>query len=152
MATIRTSVEYPKNKEVLYPGVKELLVSLSNQYKLGIIANQSMGTEDRLVRWGIRDYFSIVFASAERGLEKPDPQIFAGAMAEARFGSQEVLMVGDRLDNDIAPAKLQGWRTVRVLQGFSRYQEPRVQEQVPDTTISKIGDLRDNEWLRAIAS
>jgi hypothetical protein len=28
-------------------------------------------------------------------------------------------MIGDRLDNDIRPARLRGWKTIRVAQGFA---------------------------------
>jgi hypothetical protein len=34
-------------------------------------------------------------------------------------------MIGDRLDNDIRPARSQGWNTIRILQGFAKYQLPR---------------------------
>ena len=29
-------------------------------------------------------------------------------------------MIGDRLENDVRPARLQGWKTIRILQGFAR--------------------------------
>lgn len=132
---------YAKGSECLYPRVPELLATLFREYKLGIIANQSIGTEKRLSRWGIKDYFTIVFASAEFGLSKPDPKIFAAALSEADCTPEEALMVGDRLDNDIGPAKAQGWCTTRVLQGFSRYQKPRNEEEIPDITISTIQEL-----------
>jgi FMN phosphatase YigB (HAD superfamily) len=31
----------------------------------------------------------------------------------------EAVMIGDRLDNDIRPARLRGWKTIRVAQGFA---------------------------------
>lgn len=144
MATIMNSARYMKGNEALYPGVPRLLASLSRRFRLGVIANQSQGTEDRLARWQIRDYFSLVFASAELGLEKPDPRIFAAAQAQTGCRPGEVVMVGDRLDNDIGPAKAQGWGTVRVLQGFARLQEPRCPAEVPDIVILEIGALLSN--------
>ena len=83
VATILSSLHYPKDYEVLYAGVHEVLAKLSEHFKIGIIANQSNGTENRLTRWGIRSYFSSVLASAELGLAKPDPRIFAKALSEA---------------------------------------------------------------------
>ncbi len=53
VATILSSVHYPKDNEVLYAGVPELLAKLSEHFKIGIIANQPNGTEERLTRWGI---------------------------------------------------------------------------------------------------
>ena len=95
IATVMGSVRYTIENEVLYPGVLELLATLSDQFKLGVIANQSKGTQERLMYWRIRDYFSLVFASAELGLSKPDPQIFAGALSEAKCEPEEAIMIGD---------------------------------------------------------
>ncbi len=145
-------MRYAKEKERLYPGVPELLSELSRRFKLGVIANQSEGTEARLARWAIRQHFSGVFASAELGLSKPDPEIFAGALSEAGCQPVEAIMVGDRIDNDIGPAKSQGWNTVRVLQGFSRLQQPTDPDQQPDMTIEKIGELSANQRLEDIVA
>ncbi len=133
---------YEKEREVLYPGVPEMLETLSPKFRLGVIANQSEGTEKRLSDWGIRDHFSIVLASAELGLSKPDPRIFQAAISRAGCAPDGVLMVGDRLDNDVGPAKSQGCLTMRVLQGFSRFQTSRRAAEMPDFTISSIRELQ----------
>ena len=141
--TLADSARYEHEYEVLYPGVPEALEALSRQFKLGVIANQSEGTEKRLSDWGIRNRFSAVLASAELGLSKPDSRIFGAAVSRAGCAPERALMVGDRLDNDIGPAKAQGWKTMRVLQGFSRFQAPRRPEEVPDMTIPSILGLSD---------
>lgn len=54
------------------------------------------------------------FWSFEHGFSKPDPHVFRilTARLEARgISPAETLMVGDRLDNDIAPARAFGWQT-----------------------------------------
>lgn len=54
------------------------------------------------------------FWSFENGFSKPDPHVFRilTARLEARgIGPAETLMVGDRLDNDIEPARAFGWQT-----------------------------------------
>lgn len=147
LAAIRGSVRYAKEIEKLYPGVPELLATLATRFKLGVIANQSKGTETRLTRRGLRDQFSLLFASAELGLSKPDPEIFAGALSQAQCQPEDALMVGDRLDNDIGPAKSWGWSTVRVLQGFSRFQKARSSHEEPDCTFGQIGELTANKAL-----
>lgn len=53
------------------------------------------------------------FWSFENGFSKPDPHVFRilTARLEARgISPSETLMVGDRLDNDIEPAKAHGWQ------------------------------------------
>lgn len=54
------------------------------------------------------------FWSFEHGFSKPDPHVFRLLTARLRalgVSPEETLMIGDRLDNDIAPARAQGWRT-----------------------------------------
>lgn len=133
--------QYDHNLERLYPGVPALLATLTSSFELGLIANQSRGTEQRLRAHGIAGYFSVVAASAELGLQKPDPAIFQWALERAACRAEAALMVGDRIDNDVAPAKRLGMRTVRVLQGFARNQRPRSPEETPDHTIAVITDL-----------
>jgi HAD superfamily hydrolase (TIGR01549 family) len=145
LAAIKGSVRYAKENEKPYPGVSELITTLATRFKLGVIANQSKGTEMRLAQWGLRDQFSLVFASAELGLSKPDPEIFAGALLQAQCQPEDAFMVGDRLDNDIGPAKSQGWNTVRVLQGFSRFQKARNSHEEPDYTFGQIRELSTNK-------
>ena len=52
-------------------------------------------------------------------------------------------MIGDRLDNDIRPAKASGWRTIRVLRGFHRVQQPRDDSEEPDFTVSRLSEVPD---------
>ena len=79
-------------------------------YKLGIIANQPAGTAQRLENWGILKYFDVVVASAELGIAKPDRMIFEKAIELAGCQPKDSVMVGDRLDNDIIPAKAFGMK------------------------------------------
>ena len=137
----KSEATYDPRAERLYPGVPGMLVALRDAYHLGIVANQSAGTPDRLAAFGILDAFSVVVSSAEAGIEKPDPRIFTRALALAGCSPHHATMVGDRLDNDIGPAKAEGWRTVRVLQGFARGQVPRSGTERPDATIGSIADL-----------
>ncbi|MBL9209670.1 MAG: HAD family hydrolase [Opitutaceae bacterium] len=56
----------------------------------------------------------LCFWSFAHGFSKPDPHVFRllSARLQARgIAAGDTLMVGDRLDNDIAPARAQGWRT-----------------------------------------
>ncbi|MDE2997701.1 MAG: HAD family hydrolase [Gemmatimonadota bacterium] len=139
---IESAARYAKERELMYPGVPEMLETLSRKFRLGVIANQSEGTEKRLSDWGIRDRFSVVLASAELGISKPDSRIFGAAVSRAGCTPDGILMVGDRLDSDVGPAKSRGCLTMRVLQGFSRFQTPRRAAEIPDLTISSIRELQ----------
>ena len=57
------------------------------------------------------------FWSFEHGFSKPDPHVFqilTARLAARGIGPQHTLMVGDRQDNDIDPAKAHGWQTWRL--------------------------------------
>ena len=140
-------VELPKWKrelEKLYDGAPELLESLKSKgYKIGVIANQFPGTVDRLTNWGIIDYFDVVFASAEEGVRKPDPEIFNRALRYAGCLPEEALMVGDRIDCDVLPANKLGWNTVRILQGLGKYGVVRAPEEEADYTVSSLFELAE---------
>ena len=50
-------------------------------------------------------------------------------------------MIGDRIDNDIAPAKQLGMKTVWVRQGFSKYQSAKSVSVQPNFIVDKVSEL-----------
>ena len=128
-----------KELEKPYPFTESVLAELSKKYKLGIIANQSAGSEQRLADWGIGKYFDLVIASAEEGVEKPNPRIFQIALERANCLPENAVMVDDRLDNDIIPAKELGMKTIWVKQGFAEYKLDSVS---PDYIIKTLEEIK----------
>ena len=51
------------------------------------------------------------FWSYEQGMAKPSPVIFSRILSMLQLPASQVIMIGDRRDNDIQPAKAQGWST-----------------------------------------
>ena len=129
--------------EVLYPDTKELLQRLSQKYKIGIIANQDFGTEQRLTDFNVHQYIDLVIASAEEGVAKPDLRIFQIALARADCKPEEAVMVGDRIDNDIIPANKIGMTTVWIKQGFGSYAEPKTVEEQPDYIVNSLAEITE---------
>lgn len=134
-------VGWVKELEKLYPDSQRVLQAVYGKYKLGIIANQSAGTEERLVQFGIRDYFDAVVSSAEAGFEKPDKRIFELALSQACCSACEACMVGDRLDNDIVPTAEMGMTTVWVRQGWFGMGNADLAAFKPNYTVDSIADV-----------
>ena len=88
---------------------------------VGVIANQSLGTANRLQQHGILKYIDLVISSAEEAVSKPDKRIFEIALSRANCNPEYAVMIGDRIDNDIVPAKKIGMKTVWIKQGFGKY-------------------------------
>ena len=127
--------------ETLYPEAPAILAALSQKYSLGVIANQAKDLKKRLRAWGILPYFTAVASSWEAGCWKPDPALFRYALSLAGCAPEEAVMIGDRLDNDIAPAKALGMKTVWLRKGFGALQIPKGPEYEPDYTIDSLKEL-----------
>lgn len=110
-------------------------------YSIGVIANQAPGTEKRLENWGFMKYIKLVIASAEEGVAKPDSEIFLRALNRADCLPENAVMIGDRIDNDIEPAKKLGMKTIWVRQGFSIYQQPENDIQTADHIVDSLRDI-----------
>jgi HAD superfamily hydrolase (TIGR01549 family) len=125
----------------LYPEVPETLRTLSRRYKLACITNHFSWVRDRARDAGFADLVSAWTISAELGLEKPDPAIFAHTLREAGVAPERVVMVGDRLDRDIAPAKALGMRTVWVLRNEAPDHPTAAQLSVPDAAVRTLDEV-----------
>ena len=141
IAFVRSSGRYPKELESPYPQTLPLLERLRGEYKLGVIANQPPRTQERLTKYGMAHYFDVCVSSGDVGVSKPDAAIFHLALEQAVCAPGESVMIGDRLDNDIRPAKALGFRTVRVLQGPGRFQQPRSAAETPDATAANLDEV-----------
>ena len=131
--------------EKLYDGAFDIISYLYGKYKLGIIANQEVGTQERIDNWGIGKFFDVVISSAEAGCAKPDSKIFSMALDKAGCRPEDAIMIGDRLDNDIIPAKKMGMKTVWVRQGYAVYQSIDDESKRPDHIVDSIDELRELE-------
>ena len=70
-------------------------------------------------------------------------RIFRIALERADCMPEEAVMVGDRIDNDIIPAKKLGMKTVWIKQGFGKYYKPNSAEDKPDQTINTLNEVTD---------
>lgn len=93
-------------KTALFPFTVEALTYLHAKYGLYILTN---GFEEvqhlKLDSSKIRHYFKEIVTSERAGYKKPDKRIFEYALDLAKADENEVLMIGDTLDVDIAGAR-----------------------------------------------
>jgi HAD superfamily hydrolase (TIGR01509 family) len=85
--------------------------------RLGVLANQPASARADLDRAGITPLCDGVWLSGAVGLSKPDPAFFRLALAAWSLDPHRVAYVGDRPDNDVAPAKALGLLSVRIRRG-----------------------------------
>ena len=139
-----TKTPWPKEDEVPYPQAEAILAYLRDRgYGIGVIANQSPGSVERLRGWGLLSYIDVVAASAELGVAKPDRAIFDRALEMAHCTAQEAVMIGDRLDNDVVPAKRLGMAAIWIRQGLAVYQDPQWAEGRADAVVRHLMELKE---------
>ncbi|MGN0663635.1 MAG: HAD family hydrolase [Negativibacillus sp.] len=133
--------QWPTELERPYPQAESCLKQLHAKYHIGIIANQTIGTAQRLENFGLLKHIDLVISSAEEGVKKPDPAIFRLALERAGCLPQEAVMIGDRLDNDIEPVKALGMGTVWLRQGFGALSKVRNEAEKPDFIVSQLKEV-----------
>jgi HAD superfamily hydrolase (TIGR01662 family) len=109
--------------------------------RLGIVANQPARMADRLAREGIADLFAYLGLTGLTGLRKPDPGAFTSACEALGVEPTEAIMVGDRIDIDIAPAKALGMATILFRTGRHRRQQARDPGHTPDAVVTDVHEL-----------
>jgi putative hydrolase of the HAD superfamily len=110
-------------------------------YRLGIIANQPSQVRTALERDGLVPYFEVWGVSEDLGLQKPDPALFVHALRTAGVAAGRAVMVGDRLDYDVLPAREAGMRTVWVLRGEAPDEPTAPQLAEAGTAIHDLTEL-----------
>jgi putative hydrolase of the HAD superfamily len=126
----------------LRPDIDGLLRRLRGRgLKLGIVANQPETARERLARAGIGELFEYQGLSALTGLRKPDPRAFLAAAEALGVTPPACIMVGDRIDNDIVPAKALRMAAIQLRGGRHRRQQPRSPAEAPDAVLTDVREL-----------
>lgn len=137
----RAAVWWHYTPEDLEPDVLPTLGSLAPDYRLGLIANQPSAVREALARDGLARFFQVHAVSEDLGFEKPDPRIFEHATRTIGAEASACVMVGDRLDYDIRPARAAGMRTVWVLRGEAPDEPTPEQLAEADAAIHGLDEL-----------
>lgn len=101
----------------LYPDVRDALATLrADGLWLGIAGNQTVRA-GRILRELFTPDVDLIGTSDDWGASKPDRAFFDRVAEVVPADPDEMLYVGDRVDNDIAPARVAGMHTALVRRG-----------------------------------
>ena len=84
---------------VPYPGVREVLETLSRTHRLGIISDTWPSIEQQLEYIGVSRYFSFATYSCYLGVFKPDPRMYRDALAKSGVSAEETVLIDDSVTN-----------------------------------------------------
>ena len=102
--------------------------------RLGAAGNMHAHHEEFL-----RPHVDFVGSSERWGIQKPDAGFFAQVVEEAGVPAEEILYVGDRVDNDVIPARAAGLHAVRIRRGG----HAQVESPAGTVTIESLDELPD---------
>lgn len=119
------------------PGMETTLATLDGRgLRLGLVTNGRVVIQGRKIDGlGLRDRLDPIVISEAVGVRKPEPAIFAHALAALALGPEEVAFVGDNPEADVAGAKAAGLRAVWMRDAF--WPEPPEADHI----IAGLGEL-----------
>ncbi|MFC1728092.1 HAD family hydrolase [Nanoarchaeota archaeon] len=118
----------------LYPGVLETLTDLKGRgAKIGLISNCDDMIYGVFDKTELSTFFDACIFSHKEGVSKPDPTIYHICLDQMKASPLNTTMVGDRMDNDVAPAREMGMRGVLI--DYSYKKKPSDSSE-PDRIIS----------------
>jgi HAD superfamily hydrolase (TIGR01549 family) len=104
------------NGRDLYPDVRDCIATLKRDgYFVGIAGNQTARAGRLLGELNLGA--DLIATSDDWGAEKPTPAFFDKLISSVGLAPGEIAYVGDRLDNDIRPARAAGLFTVFIRRG-----------------------------------
>jgi len=128
-------------REDFYPDALPCLRGLKRSgLRVGIAGNTSSATERFLVEAGVPADF--IASSGTWGVEKPSPVFFARVVEAAGLPASDIAYVGDRIDNDVLPAKRTDMTGVFLRRGLWADVHRHSPEAVEaDITIDSLAEL-----------
>ena len=124
----------------LYPDAGPCLAELRRAgYRVGLVANQPAWIEDALARLFDVD---VIAASERLGVAKPSPAFFARVAELMELPPERIAYVGDRLDNDVLPARGAGMLAVFLRRGpWGMLHARRSDAARADVRLDSLADL-----------
>lgn len=121
------------------------LEALKEQYPMMLVSNFYGNIDEVLRGYGIRDMFKGIIESAVVGIRKPNPTLFKLGVDALELPAEQVLVIGDSLRKDIAPAEQLGCQALW-LKGKGWTQEE--DQQTHPHTIKTIAEVPD--WIHQL--
>lgn len=116
----------------------------SRGFRLGIISNAADAHDVRVLieQHHLQPFFEMVLSSSDIGFRKPDPRIFAVALAKMGVQSQRAVQIGDTLGADILGAHRSGMRGIWIKRRSENPRNALMRNSViPDAEIDRLAEL-----------
>ena len=127
----------------LNSGFEKEVKAISQNFKIGIAGQYGKGVLELLEKHSILDCFTFRFTQDDFSITKPDPRYYEQILRKCGVLPEECIMVGDRIDKDIIPARQVGMKTILIRMGLYKNQQPRIPFEIPDAELDSIKGLTE---------
>ncbi len=147
-----TFTERRLEKLEYFPNAEHTLKAISqSEVKLGLITNgHAEGQREKVSKFQLERFFECILIEGEVGIAKPDPGIFRSALNWLGLSAEEVWMVGDNLEWDVAGAQSVG--IFGIWNDFRREGLPSNTSVRPDRIIYEISELIETHPFKQLFS
>jgi HAD superfamily hydrolase (TIGR01549 family) len=133
----------------LNSGFENELRAMCKDFKVGIAGQYGHELLELLELRSLLESFTHRMTQDELSVTKPDLRYYLEIIKASGADPQQCVMVGDRIDKDVIPAKLMRMRTILIRAGLHKNQQPRIPFEVPDMELTGVSGLA--EALRKLA-
>ena len=119
----------------IMPGIADELPALAASFRVGIAGQYGGNLLEALEQAGLVDCLAWRFTQDDFDITKPDPRYLLRIADACGVEPTGCIMVGDRIDKDVVPARQVGMATILVRGGLHLHQQPRLPEEVPDAEL-----------------
>lgn len=127
------------------PGIEDTLRAAKLSYVIAVASNASDSgsglVRDALERAGLEKYFDEVFTARDLKATKPNSAFYRGILRKLELAPEEVVMIGDHFETDIAGAKKTGLWTIWY--NPSDNKPPIGLEGMADVVIQRYSDMEN---------
>ena len=122
-------------------GIEDEIREISRRFAIAIAGQYGRDILDLLKEASILDCFAHRFTQDDFSITKPDPRYLEQIAGACGVDPLRCIMVGDRIDKDVIPAKQVGMKTILIRVGLHRNQQPRIPSEIPDAQLPGVRGL-----------
>jgi FMN phosphatase YigB (HAD superfamily) len=125
----------------LMSGIGDEILEIYKSFAIGIAGQYGPEVLELLAKHSLLDAFAHHLTQQDFAITKPDPRYYEQILRAFGVDGRECVMVGDRIDNDVVPAKRVGMKTILIRVGLHMNQTPRIPIEVPDVELGGVKGL-----------
>lgn len=125
----------------LSDGIEDEISQIARRFDVAIAGQYGAEVLNLLEENSILDCFAHRFTQDDFAITKPDPRYLEQIAKACGVDPRQCIMVGDRIDKDVIPAKQLGMKTILIRTGLHRDQQPRIPSEIPDAELPGVRGL-----------